>query len=209
MEQVICREFQPRDTQALADIIRITWGYDDKFGKGETARRLAQAYLDLCLVNQTYTQVALVDGVPVGVIMCRHNRSHQCPDRLRDRQAQSMQTLCATEEGRAAAAFYRTISELDQELLKRCGKTYQGEIVFFAVNAAYRGFGIGGKLFDAALAYLKQAAVTDFYLFTDTSCDFRFYEYKGMHRQQTITHQFTVRGRPLTFDFFLYDSHLE
>ena len=60
--QVILREFQPQDTDALADIIRITWGYD-KFGSHETACKLARAYLDLCLTNQTYTQVAIVDGV--------------------------------------------------------------------------------------------------------------------------------------------------
>ena len=66
--QVILREFRPQDTDALADIIRITWGYD-KFGSHETACKLARAYLDLCLTNQTYTQVAIVDGVPVGIIM--------------------------------------------------------------------------------------------------------------------------------------------
>lgn len=54
------REFQPQDTDALADIIRITWGYD-KFGSHETACKLARAYLDLCLTNQTYTQVAIVN----------------------------------------------------------------------------------------------------------------------------------------------------
>ena len=56
--QVILREFQPQDTDALADIIRITWGYD-KFGSHETACKLARAYLDLCLTNQTYTKLQL------------------------------------------------------------------------------------------------------------------------------------------------------
>ena len=41
--QVILREFRPQDTDALADIIRITWGYD-KFGSHETACKLARAY---------------------------------------------------------------------------------------------------------------------------------------------------------------------
>ncbi len=97
--QVILREFRPQDTDALADIIRITWGYD-KFGSHETACKLARAYLDLCLTNQTYTQVAIVDGVPVGIIMGKNIREHRCPEQLSIRQKQSMEDLCATQEGR-------------------------------------------------------------------------------------------------------------
>ena len=100
--QVILREFRPQDTDALADIIRITWGYD-KFGSHETACKLARAYLDLCLTNQTYTQVAIVDGVPVGIIMGKNIREHKCPEQLSIRQKQSMEDLCATQEGRDAA----------------------------------------------------------------------------------------------------------
>ena len=95
--QVILREFRPQDTDALADIIRITWGYD-KFGSHETACKLARAYLDLCLTNQTYTQVAIVDGVPVGIIMGKNIREHKCPEQLSIRQKQSMEDLCATQE---------------------------------------------------------------------------------------------------------------
>lgn len=204
--QVLLREFQPQDTDALADIIRITWGYD-KFGSYETACKLARAYLDLCLINQTYTQVALVDDIPVGIIMGKNISEHKCPVHLSMRQKQSMQDLCTTQEGRDAAAFYKTIGEINETMLKRCGKTYQGEVAFFVVNAQYRGLGIGGKLFDAMLSYMKQEEIHDFYLFTDTSCNFSFYEYKGMKRQQIIKHQFIVQGKSLEFDFFLYDYH--
>ena len=204
--QVILREFRPQDTDALADIIRITWGYD-KFGSHETACKLARAYLDLCLTNQTCTQVAIVDGVPVGIIMGKNIREHKCPEQLSIRQKQSMEDLCATQEGRDAAEFYKTISEIDDALLKQCEKTYQGEVAFFVVNAEYRGLGIGGKLFDAVLSYMKQEEIHDFYLFTDTSCNYSFYEYKGMKRQQVIKHQFTVQGKSFEFDFFLYDYH--
>ena len=110
------REFQPQDTDALADIIRITWGYD-KFGSHETACKLARAYLDLCLTNQTYTQVAIVNDVPVGIIMGKNINKHKCPEYLNMRQKQSMEELCATKEGRDAAEFYKTIERIDDELL--------------------------------------------------------------------------------------------
>ena len=123
--QVVLRAFQEQDTDALADIIRITWGYD-KFGSHETACKLARAYLDLCLTNQTYTQVALVDDVPVGIIMAKNISQHKCPAHISMRQKQSMQDLCATKEGQDAAAFYKTISEIDETLLKQCDKSRYG-----------------------------------------------------------------------------------
>ena len=73
-----------------------------------------------------------------------------------------MQDLCAAKEGRDAAAFYKTISEIDDTLLKQCQKTYQGEVAFFVVNAEYRGLGMGGKLFDAVLSYMQQKEIHDF-----------------------------------------------
>lgn len=204
--QVILREFQPQDTDVLVDIIRIIWGYD-KFRSHETACKFTRAYLDLCLANQTYTQAAFVDDVPIGIIMGRNISQHKCPVHLSIRQKQSIQDLCATKEGRDAAVFYKTISEIDNILLKQYEKTYQGEVAFFVINAKYRGLGIGGKLFDAVLSYMRQKEIHDFYLFTDTRCNFRFYEYKGLKRQQIIKHQFTVHEKFSEFDFFLYDYH--
>lgn len=67
-EQVILREFQEMDRKPLEDVIRKTWKYDELTGP-KTAKKLAEVYLNSCLANQTYVQVAVLDGVPVGVIM--------------------------------------------------------------------------------------------------------------------------------------------
>ena len=205
-EQFILREYHKTDHRALENVVRETWKYD-RFCSPKTAEKLAKVYLNSCFANQTFVRVAEIDGAPVGIIMGKNIREHKCPAHLSNRQKQSMEALCATQEGRDAAEFYKTISEIDDTLLKQCEKTYQGEVAFFVVNAEYRGLGIGGKLFDAVLSYMKQEEIHDFYLFTDTSCNYSFYEYKGMKRQQVIKHQFTIQGKSFEFDFFLYDYH--
>lgn len=68
--QIVLREYQTSDHPALIGIIRETWQYD-KFASPKAAQKLARAYLDSCLTNQTFTQVALVDEVPVGIIMSK------------------------------------------------------------------------------------------------------------------------------------------
>lgn len=102
------REFQPQDTDALADIIRITWGYD-KFGSHETACKLARAYLDLCLTNQTYTQVAIVNDVPVGIIMGKNINKHKCPEYLNMRQKQSMESFVRQKREEMLLSFIKTL----------------------------------------------------------------------------------------------------
>ena len=72
----------------------------------------------------------------------------------------------------------------------RLQKTYPAELALFAVRSSCQGKGIGKKLFHSALAYLKQQGLDEFYLFTDTSCNYGFYEHQGMCRRGQREHLF-------------------
>ena len=56
-EQIILREYQETDRQALEDIIRETWKYD-RFCCAKVAKKMAKVYLNSCLIEQTFTRVA-------------------------------------------------------------------------------------------------------------------------------------------------------
>jgi hypothetical protein len=75
------REFQQSDSTEMIQIIRETWGYD-RFCSPPIAEKLAKAYLYSCLADQTYTQVAIVNDIPAGIIMPRMFQSivvhHPC-----------------------------------------------------------------------------------------------------------------------------------
>ena len=65
---VVYREYQERDYPYIISIIIRAWGYED-FASPKTAELLASQELVACLGESTYTQVALVDGKPVGFII--------------------------------------------------------------------------------------------------------------------------------------------
>lgn len=69
-------------------------------------------------------------------------------------------------------------------MLDNCSKQYEGELAFFALNEDYRGMGLGRKLFDEAKKYMEKEEIPDFYLFTDTSCNYKFYEHMGLKREK-------------------------
>lgn len=201
------RELKKQDLPALEDVIRKTWDYD-KFATPKTARRLAKVYLATCLTNQTYTRVAEVDGVPAGLIFGKDIEKHHCPLKYRLRQLFAVCGLLISKEGRGILNFYKSVDDIDSQLLKQCNKDYKGEIALFALSPEYRGLGIGKMLFHCLLAYMKSQSISDFYLYTDTSCNFGFYEHQGMVRQQQYKHLVNMKGQKGELEFYLYDMAL-
>ncbi len=68
--------------------------------------------------------------------------------------------------------------------------------------------GLGQLLYQAFLDYLHQEYLHDFYLFTDTSCNFAFYERKGMTRRCELKKKVTIKEGVHDMNFFIYDATL-
>ena len=202
---VVIRRFYKEDAPALEDVIRKTWKYD-AFCSSDTAARLAHVYLYSCLANQTFTAVAIVDGKPCGIIMAKHIQKHRCPFSLKLQSLLAIVRLLIKREGREICSFYGKIRNVDQELLDGSGQTYGGELSFFVLDEAVRGLGIGKQLYAAALTYMRQENIQSFYLlYTDSSCNYGFYEHRGMQRRGESEMVVKLAGQQALMKFFLYD----
>ena len=109
MNAVIYRPYKRQDFKAVSSIINIIWKHESYYSP-KTAVRLSEAYLRLCLTEQTFTQVALADGKPIGIIMGNHIRRHRCPLVLRLQAGWSVLVLSMTAEGRRS---WRFLEEID------------------------------------------------------------------------------------------------
>lgn len=202
--QTTFREYQKEDFQALENVIRKTWHYDDLCSP-KTAQKLARVFLSSCLTNYTFSCVALNAGVPVGIILVNNKAKHKCPLGLRIQQIKALIALFLSKEGRGVFKIFENVSGIDKELLQECGTKYPAELALFAVDASCRGKGIGKQLFQSALEYINQEKLDKFYLFTDTSCNYGFYEHQGMVRRKEKEHRFDVKGQTAKMNFFIYD----
>lgn len=203
-KKIVFREFEERDTEIIADIIRDTWHYNDLCSL-KTAGKLAKVYLNSCLVNQTYTQVALAGDIPIGIIMGKNIRTHKCPKKYRINQVISILRLLLSGEGQKVVKIFSGVSDIDKQLLEKADRSYQGELAFFAVSASARGKGVGKELFNLLTDSMKEQGIDNFYLFTDTSCNFGFYEHQGMNRRCKMKRSFEVNGQNINMEFYLYD----
>ncbi len=203
-EKIVLREYQKTDHKALERIVRETWKYD-RFCSPKTAAKMAKVYLNSCLTNQTFTKVAEINGEPVGIIMGKDIHNHQCPLTLRLAWLGSIIGLLITKEGREISKIFECVQGIDKELLSSCNKAYKGELAFFAVNEKYRGKGLGRKLFQTVVDYMSSNDLSEFYLFTDTSCNYPFYEHLGLIRRCEKQQRINVKGQESNMTFFIYD----
>lgn len=198
------REYEAADAEFIEDIIRETWQYD-RFCSANTARRLAHLYLVNCLAEQTFTQVAISNGIPVGILLGRDLKKQ--PRHLWFQRFWAIIKLMSTKEGRDVAKAFSAVEDIDQQLLRERGFDYDGELVFFALNAKYRGMGIGRELFDRLLSYMKEHQLKSFFLYTDSSCNFGFYEHQGMQRCGELKQAVPIKIVN-EMKFYLYEYHL-
>lgn len=205
--QLVLREYQKQDFKPLENIIRETWNYD-KFCSPKTASKLAKVFLSSCLTNYTFSRVAVLDERIVGIILVNNKAKHKCPLSYKLKQIKSIVSLYACKEGRKASKIFGNVYGIDQQLLNENHKSYPAELALFAVDSSCRGKGIGKKLFQSALDYIQQQELNEFYLFTDTSCNYGFYEHQGMVRRCEKKHSFNINGQTASMHFFIYDYYI-
>lgn len=203
-DTIVFRPYQPSDRQALAMIIRKTWQYD-RFTNPKIAKRMACLYLDSCLANQTYTQVAVQNGQPLGIIMAKNCHLHHISLAQALRFLRSLLAVLGNREGRKVMNIFSSVQTVDNQLLKDAGNAYDGEIAFFALSPNARGKGLGRRLFQRARHALRTEGVRTCFLFTDTTCNYPFYEHLGLIRRAERTRTLPIDGEYATMSFFLYD----
>lgn len=203
------REIIPTDYAALEKIIRDAWNYES-FASPKTALKMSKLMLASYLANQNFTCVAVNNGEPVGVIMAKAARQppHRAPLGYTLSRLASALALLVSKEGRAVAHMQKAFSSLDEKLLVESGQTFEGEIAFFAIAETQQGLGLGKTLFDRALCFFQTQGAKNFFLYTDSTCNYGFYEHRNMKRLNE--QNYSLRPyKDMDILFFLYGYTLE
>lgn len=204
MKDVIIRDYKIDDREYIEKIIREAWDFE-KFSSIKMAKKLSKIYLANCLGNQTFIKVAEVEKRPVGIIMMKNLVKYRIS--IKDGVKQFLEAigLCFSKEGREIAKAFSKIDIINKVLLKNREKDYSGELAFFAIDKKYRGYGIGKKLLKEGVEYFKKEDIEEFYLYTDSTCNYGFYESQGLKRcgQTLFSVPLKVKNE---MEFFIYEG---
>lgn len=208
MNNVTFREYRKSDAPCLENVVRKTWKYDMYFTE-RTSRLTAGAYLASCLSEQTFNRVALINDKPVGIIMAKSPSKQKLLFAHFWNALKNIALLAINKDGRKSLNMYKHINSVDSKLLKEGLKKYDGELVFFVLDEDCRGRGIGKSLFHFAIDYFRNENLKNFYLYTDTTCNYGFYEHNGLTRKGEknfkIPEKYNKSG---TMSFYLYEGEI-
>lgn len=211
MAKVLYKPFEDSDFEPLAEIVREFWHSDSDLPSREYA--LAEASYDLAylLGKSTFSQVALVDGVPSGIILARADDAHAAPLAHWAKTAASLDRTMQETEPAAHTRFhawYDLMANINAGLSAQCDVPEQNEVTLLAVSADAQGLGIGTVLFDAVSSYFASLGELKVYLYTDAGCSWPFYERHGMKRLISYRPNREERSLSLPREMYVYGMDL-
>lgn len=167
---------------------------------------VARVFVMHYLETATFAQVARSnDGTFAGVIIAAINgKPLLFPDAKSERE-HIERTL--QEQGVHDIYAYLTRAQWLEEDSDIRANT-QAELELFMISEQARGVGIGAQLWGRLQDALAQADVAHYFLHTDTSCDFSFYDHHGLERVAQRLHadhpEDDDEPIPFTDDLFIY-----
>ncbi|MGL5635233.1 MAG: GNAT family N-acetyltransferase [Sarcina sp.] len=174
------QKYKASDEKQVIEIVKKTWFYE-KMSDQKIANEIAKVYLTSILLEETFTRVAKVGDKIVGIIMLKDSKKDiKINFQLSKNMFLGGIKIYINKEGRRILKAFSKMGEIDKTLFKKANKSFDGEVSFFVVDEEYRGKGIGKLLFDAGIEYFKQNNMKNFYLYTDSCCNFGFYDHRGL-----------------------------
>ena len=180
--KVIYRDFCEDDINDVAILLANIW-YPEL--SGQEASLAGKMDLARFAAKTSYMRVACLDGSVIGIAAVRAKNSSEknvlhwqkfydsAVSHLRDLDPKVAQEILD---------YHSFEKKAQEKMLSECSGNLDCELTLFAVSDKARGHGVGSTLLKQVVQYLKDAGAKTYFLFTDTSCTWQYYENRGMKR---------------------------
>lgn len=213
MAEILYRPIEEKDYVAVGEILNQAFGLFRYVSDSKTLESFKLKYVYGCLSEATYTCVAEQNGKVVGVIMGKSDKDyhffHHLPYALKAIQySMKMKRLAKGENAKAGIRAYQELHKIYHSFSEKHRGEFDGVLTLFAVDENCRGYGVGKTLLSGLFEYLKKQEVKRIYLYTDTTCNYGFYEHKGFERLEEHPLSLARDGKPFQMNVFLYGYSL-
>lgn len=205
---ITVRDVCSKDHRPIIDLIDQTWNYRD-YGLSEAyCYRKALRDLYSSLAESDFSKVILVNEQVVGFIFANTGKFNNTA-----KKSHYLEKIRKLEEGNEKSPEGVLINKYaslfkykNTQLLQKEPKKYEAELVYFAIDKKFRGFGLGKRLFRELVGYLFLKSVNSLYLFTDSTCNFDFYKRYGFVQKAQTTGYADLRDETLQFYLFALED---
>ncbi len=201
------RPIEKKDYAAVGELLDQSFGLHRYMADAKALACLRKQYVYSCLAEATYTCVAEKEDRVIGVIMGNAKTDYRLlphlPHLLR-MVWQELQMIWFRRKEADGIRDFHQLHRIYRQLSEQHKGEFDGVLTLFAVEESCRGEGLGKALLSGLLAYLRQHGTKQIYLYTDTTCNYGFYEYQGFVRLGAHSLSLSRDGRPTQMDVFLY-----
>lgn len=207
MNKITYREIQKTDFESIKSIINESFGLYRYVDNPSVLKSFLNVYLQSCLSEKTFSCVAEKEGKIIGVILGQAKSDYNYFTHLGPIFALTFHSVVMACKGRiykSDTSDYKRMHQIYHELRSSSGQEFDGVLTLFAVTSECRGFGIGKELVHRLLDYQKARNTKNIYLYTDSTCNYGFYDSQGFKRLREKTMQITREHKQVSMDVYLY-----
>lgn len=206
MMEVNLRLMQTSDYEELLKLVIVTWDYRS-WVQPELVYPMAEFFLSDLLQRSDHIVIATVDGTLAGVCAGDIIDLTKLQSFSRRQKLKALgEILQQTEKDSIFEKYIQTLA-LDEVLLRESKHEFPASLNLLIVKEEYQGLGIGSKLYRDFCQYLKNNDVHSFYLYTDDSSDYRFYEHQKMEKLAQKDFYWKPKQRAERETYFIYGKY--
>lgn len=207
MDEIIFRGLCRSDIAAVKHMLEEIWEID-KFtaGDSKTANNIISSILYSDLANQNYSEVAVLNGNVVGVLLARIKEvktMHVIWNLKTRHHSFCLKTL---RKNKAGCMEYLKVDNSFKKLLAQ--NSSDSELIFFMVDANLRGKGVGKGLLSHYMDKGRSQGITDLCLVTDTQCNYEYYDSAGFTLECEDSFSLDLPSGSIKHRTFLYSYKL-
>jgi len=207
----IIRDLEEMDIPEIKNIINEVWGFSELINDKKVLDATIGLYINQVLYYSTFGRVATLNDKVVGVISGIVNgEKPKYRHFLEDGTTHAITLLGATgREQRGIYEYFTKEKEVYSQLSAGLHDDYNGCLDFLILSEEAQGLGIGKKLWTNLKAYFEEKNVKSVYLYSDTACNFGFYEHQGFVRKREQNMDLNFEGEIYQEMNFLYDIQFD
>lgn len=175
------RRLRQADFPVILKMVIDTWHYR-AWVPAKLVEPLAAYFMYDMLERSPEIYVAELAGNVVGVIAFSTDIQTTLRQTISHHRIRAISTMLQAQDSDSIVTKFVETMEMDEKLLKNQHKKYDGTINLLLVAKSCKGLGIGKKLYQRFISEMQHNGLTSFYLFTDSSSNYHFYEHFGVQK---------------------------
>lgn len=208
MNKVIYRDLVKEDYGIIKELIGEAFGFNEFIKNKKFLDLVLDSYMKDCLLDSSFSKVAEKDNKLIGFILGKAENDENIleePNKTSNDENENLDLIMNNEENQMIMQELLKIKDTYNEIIKGKENNFQGAIQLFIVSKESRGLGVGKTLINHLFNYMKSRDVKSLYLYTDTRCNYGFYDSQNFKRINEKEITFTSLNSKLNVFLYSYD----